>query len=395
MRSFIALAACGLVLLLAGCREAAPAPSAAAQAKVATAQPTVIDTVTATATRAPTGTPAPTHTPTVTPMATASPTATPTPAPQTIRLTDGGCCTQPFWSADSAQVRFIDKPDQNAPVGIYGVSVAQPGSAPVLVSEQVEDSQAIGDYRVETARGSTAIVRLSDGERWTVPAAGRNVAFSPDGTRIAWAAVNDDGLPPENQVTTVWVADLDGSNARKVATLPRGGLSGWISNDGLLVNGRENGGQREQVLSVLSLADGTLAELARAERLRSPVLSPSGRWVAYYTTFTEDASQNGLWLVSTAGGPPRLLPSELFGAYQWRGGAEESLLIVPFRPEAEYHEFWEIRMADGAAHRLTDPAVTPFKIANGDWRVSPDGRYVAYVESQDRNIWVIELPQPK
>ncbi len=49
-------------------------------------------------------------------------------------------------------------------------------------------------------------------------------------------------------------------------------------------------------------------------------------------------------------------------------------------------------LATGEARQLTDPATTPFKIANGDWRVSPDGRYVAFVESSDRNIWVIALP---
>jgi len=30
-------------------------------------------------------------------------------------------------------------------------------------------------------------------------------------------------------------------------------------------------------------------------------------------------------------------------------------------------------------------------IANGDWAVSPDGRHVAFVESQDRNIWLLTL----
>ena len=72
---------------------------------------------------------------------------------------------------------------------------------------------------------------------------------------------------------------------------------------------------------------------------------------------------------------------------------EERLLIVPFKPGAEFHELWELDPAAGQAVRLTDPATTPFKIANGDWRVSPDGRRVAFVESRDRNIWVIELPQ--
>jgi Tol biopolymer transport system component len=41
---------------------------------------------------------------------------------------------------------------------------------------------------------------------------------------------------------------------------------------------------------------------------------------------------------------------------------------------------------------VTDPAITPFKVANGDWTVSPDGRYVAFVESRDHNIWLLALP---
>jgi Tol biopolymer transport system component len=38
-----------------------------------------------------------------------------------------------------------------------------------------------------------------------------------------------------------------------------------------------------------------------------------------------------------------------------------------------------------------DPDVTPFKIANGDWAVSPDGRHVTFVENRDRNIWLLTL----
>jgi Tol biopolymer transport system component len=52
---------------------------------------------------------------------------------------------------------------------------------------------------------------------------------------------------------------------------------------------------------------------------------------------------------------------------------------------------WEFNVETEQNCRLTDPAVTPFKIANGDWAVSPDGRYVAFVENQDRNIWVLEV----
>jgi Tol biopolymer transport system component len=226
------------------------------------------------------------------------------------------------------------------------------------------------------------------------------VLLSPDQQRIAWSITNDD-LPPDQQVAAVWIANLDSSGARQVATLRRGSLSGWISEDALLVSGRENAGGGEQVLSVLLLADGTLTELARADRLRSPQLSPSGAWVAFYTTFAENSAQNGLWLARTAPAPedrPQMLPRELFGSYQWRGcptgcsPEQDRLIIVPFLPDAEHHHFLELDPVTLAARPLSDPQVTPVKIANGDWRISPNGRYVAFVESRDRNIWIIALP---
>ena len=346
---------------------------------------------------------APSATPTRTVSPTPAPTSTPTPtrAPEPVRLTAGGCCTQPFWSPDSEQVRFIDKPEPGSPVGIWGVSVDAPGDGPILVTERVEESLAQGGYLVEAGNDMTIIERLSDGKRWTVSAArGRNVLISPDQQRLAWSITNDD-LPPDQQSAAVWVANLDGSDARQVATLRRGGLSGWISEDALLVSGRENTAPVEQALSVLSLADGTLTELARAERLRSPMLSPSGAWVAFYTTFDENPARNGLWLARTEPAPgdrPQLLPRDFFGSYQWRGCLEscspeqDRLIVVPFRPDAEHHQFLELDPVTLAARALTDPQVTPVKIANGDWRVSPDGRYVAFVESRDRNVWIIVLP---
>lgn len=67
------------------------------------------------------------------------------------------------------------------------------------------------------------------------------------------------------------------------------------------------------------------------------------------------------------------------------------LLVIPFRPEAASHELWELDINAGEARRLTHPDATPFKIANGDWSVSPDGRHVAFLDSRDRNIWLLTL----
>ena len=321
-----------------------------------------------------------------------SPSLTPTPALR--QLTRGGCCTQPFWSPDSRQVLFIDKPAPEAPVGIWGVDVTRPDPTPELVTERIAFYTADMAFLVEVGEDTTVIERLADpltgtgGTRWTVPAEGRPVSISPGRTRIAWQ-VSDEDLPFERQSTQVWVANLDGTDARAVATLPRGGFAGWISEDVLLLSGRETLESREHLLYAFSLTSGRMTELVRAERLRGGLLSPDGAWLTYYVALDEDPAQNGLWLVRTDGSARRQLDRDLFGAYQWRDAGR--LLVIPFRPKAVSHELWELDVNTGETRRLTDPDVTPFKIANGDWAVSPDGQHVAFVESRDRNIWLLTL----
>jgi hypothetical protein len=111
--------------------------------------------------------------------------------------------------------------------------------------------------------------------------------------------------------------------------------------------------------------------------------------VAYYITFDTDTSRSGIWVQRTDGSGARKL--DLWGAYQWRD--ESHLLAIPMRKPGETaFEVWEVDAASGASRKLTDAATTPLLILNGDWRVSPDGRYVVYVSSADRNLWLLGLP---
>jgi Tol biopolymer transport system component len=43
---------------------------------------------------------------------------------------------------------------------------------------------------------------------------------------------------------------------------------------------------------------------------------------------------------------------------------------------------------------LTDPALTPFRVAGGDWSPSPDGNRVVFVSADDHNLWVMDVPLP-
>jgi Tol biopolymer transport system component len=331
---------------------------------------------------------------TLTPPATATavprPTPSPTPTLPTLRqLTQGGCCTQPFWSADSQRVLFIDDPPGDPPLAIWGVDIARPAAEPEVAFERIGFYTAGFTYLIETRGDTTIVERLSDGERWSVPAGGRPVTFSPSRDKVAWSVSND--APFERRVTQVWVAQADGSGAERVAELRRGGLQSWVSDDVLLLSSYDSFDSREQAYFTLSLSSGETRELVREERLRGSVLSPDRTWLAYFLTFSEDAQRNGVWLVRTDGSERLQLDASLFGAYQWRD--DERLVIVPFNPGATYHELWEYDVATDSVRQLTDSDVTPLKIANGDWEVSPDGRHVAFVESRDNNIWLLELPQ--
>jgi Tol biopolymer transport system component len=348
--------------------------------------------------------PSPSSTSTATPLPTPIPSPPPTPMPVLRRLIQGACCTQPFWSADSQQVLYIDKPGPDQPTGIWGLDVAQADPTPELVTERIAyytpdmtlaseiENDATVIERVEktpAAEGSGAQGDSESQQTWKIPTGGRPVSVSPGQKRITWQ-VSDEDLPSERRVTQIWVANLDGSDAQMVTSLPRGGFSGWVSDDTLLLSGRETLQSEEQVLFTLSLIDGRRLELARGKRLRGGLLSPDGSWLVYLIALDEDTQQNGVWLIGTDGSGRRKLERDLFGAYQWRDA--HRLLIIPFRPEATSHEIWELDADTGQTRRLTDPEQTPFKIANGDWSVSPDGRYVTFVESRDHNIWLLRLP---
>ena len=153
------------------------------------------------------------------------------------------------------------------------------------------------------------------------------------------------------------------------------------------MSGRPSLDVRERTLAVFDLATKASVNLVTAERISGVSASKDGTWLAYYITF--DQSRSGIWVQRADGSPARKI--EMWGAYQWRDDAR--LLVIPMRPPGNTaFEVWEIDAASGASRKLTDASTTPLQILNGDWRVSPDGRYIVYVSSVDRNLWLLTLP---
>ncbi|HNB54095.1 MAG TPA: hypothetical protein PK530_19255, partial [Anaerolineales bacterium] len=315
-------------------------------------------------------------------------TPSPSPSPQLLQLTSNGCCVQPFFSPDSTHLLFLDKPDIDSPPGFWSIPLT--GGEPELAISKLglysRDLQLVA----YPEGGQTYVERLADGQRWTIPNGGRSVSFSPSGTQVAWA-LGQPGPPFDSAMREIRVGRVDGSEARQVTTLIGGGFAGWVSETQILITGQPSD-EVETALWVLSLEDDSQRELARGGRIRAVSVAPGGAWVVYLVTFSADAAQDGLWIQNIATGERVQL--DLFGGYRWRDA--DHILIIPLDPHAASgpvasHQLWEVDAATGDFRALTDPALTPFKVAEGDWTVSPDGQWVAFISATDRNIWILKI----
>lgn len=375
--------ALGLVALagaLAACASAPGAlpatftPAPVAERVSTSAFPTLPPPYTATLT------PTPSATPTVTPTPTPSATATTPPRP--TPLTSGGCCVQPFFSPNSGEVWFIDKPP-GQPAGVWGVPLT--GGPARLVTQQLGAFSPDMQWVAYPQNGSTWVNDLTTGARWRLTAAaGRAVIFSPDKAQAAWQVASS-SLNFDRRLVEFWVGAAQGETARKVGQLVAGGLAGWL-NDGhsLIVTGRESL-DTEPLIGLLDTRTDTLTPLLRQGNVRGLTLSPDGAWLAYQVAFSGQTERDGLWLAPVdASTPPTRLT--LFGAYRWRDA--NRLLVIPLQP-GQPLQVWQVTAPSASARPLT---YAPLPIAQGDWTVSPDGAWLAFVSAQDRNIYVLRLP---
>lgn len=316
---------------------------------------------------------------------------TPTPAPSLRQLTVGGCCTEPFWSTDGERVLYIDRPSADSPSGLWGVDL-QDGQ-PEFISDQLGIYSKDMQLRAFLMNGGTVVERLESGEQWTISNGGRAVSFSPDGFWVAWTT-GQSGPPFDSAERQVWVSRVDGSQARQVFEAIRGGFGGWFPDGRLLVSGLVEGSEGEQAYWALSLeqsleGQASLVELGCGSRLREAKISPDGSWLAYLATFSADSGQDGIWLVNTHSGERQRLG--IFGGYHWHDGGR--LLVVPLDLSQPVHQLLQVQADTGQVAALTDPAVTSFKIANGDWCVSPAGDKIVFLSAYDGNIWLLEIPE--
>ena len=184
------------------------------------------------------------------------------------QITRGTCCTLPYWNQDSTEIRFVDQPSAAEPVGIWGVDVTEPQPTPKLITERLGVYSRDGGLIAypDWATGLAIVERPADGQQWTIDTQERPVNFRPDSQGLLWLAYDEDA-PWDNRDESIWLADVDGSNARKVFSARRTNPIAWLSNDEVLM-ARRQPGSSDVELFTLSLEDGAQTGLIEGPRMR-------------------------------------------------------------------------------------------------------------------------------
>lgn len=395
------------LLLLTGCGAsnasfavadlATPTLSVALPAPTSTPLPPT-QTPTSTNTPAPTPSSTPSPAATSTPLPTLTPTQTPVPVPVVRQLTTGNCCTGHYWYGNN-RIRFIDKDPQTDEVGIWGIDIQAAEPERVFITEKLGYTSPDGRYLAYPDR-STGLAVIEDtetGEKWSLDLDESSANFTPDSTRILWTE-SDPDLPFERRTSTYWIANVDGSERRRIASINRASTLAWLDDQTLLISTFINDGTtsplsiQTAIVGTLSLVDGQVTDLFTVPRPRGVSLNPSKTGMVYFVALASDPAENGVWYLDLTGPPysPRKLP--FVGSYQWQN--DTTLIYIPFDIEAEAHQFYSYDISTGQTADLT-VALESFIVANNDWTISPDGKNISWLAAKGNGldgIWLMTLP---
>jgi hypothetical protein len=158
----------------------------------------------------------------------------------------------------------------------------------------------------------------------------------------------------------------------------------------MLISGKPNRNDPAPTLAILNLTEGDTQPLYTAERMRGFSLAPDDRHLVFFIAQAQDETLNGLYLLALDEANPQPKKLEFFGAYKWRDG--NRLLYIPLKLNQPSQELWQLDVTTGQSQLLIPASPSsPFRVANGDWDVSRDGKHLAYVNAKDRNIWLVNL----
>jgi hypothetical protein len=297
-------------------------------------------------------------------------------------------------------VRFIDQDPQTGRTGLFGLDITRPESEPYFITDRLGFYSPDGRLLAypDRATGLAVIEDLETGETWSLDLQESPPSFTPDGQKLFWVETNRD-LPFEQRVSTLWLADLQGKDRRRLITLRRGYPLAWLDNNTLLISAAEetpaaNSSFEKTILARLSLEDGSLTELFRVERPRGISLNRARTDLVYYSTLTENGEGNGVWRVDLTEEIPTPQRLPFLGSYHWQNN--QTLIYIPFAHEAESHFFYSYNLLTGETRQLTSADQPLITVTNNDWAVSPDGTKIVLMASKNKKLaglWLVELKE--
>jgi hypothetical protein len=325
--------------------------------------------------------------------ATPTPTVVPRPLvpgvpPRAIAITAAGCCSYPGWSRDSEWVLYFDAPEGAESSGLY--SIPRAGGPATLLTHRIGVYSTDWSLVAYPEDGRVYIERWQDGERWTVPSAGREINFSPSALSIAWEIGSSSIQNPDVQVRSVWISDVRGRNPRELVTLHGGRLIGWSQDDeALIVSGRLTPTGPAGIWRI-EVENGAGRLLFDVDDPREALLSTDGSQLAFIVAFETGPDRNGLWILQTNGDGARRL--DFFGAYRWR--STDQLVVFPYDLSSSSPYLVQYDTRRDLWWSLSSPRFTQLPIANNDWQISPDGAWLVYQSYTDQSLYLLELPDP-
>jgi hypothetical protein len=305
---------------------------------------------------------------------------------QARRIGFNGCCANMWWSATDPNLLYVIDGTDGTRASVYEWDVALAGPTGQVMAAPPPLLSPDGTHSIAMTGSWALITRLADGNQWAVETGGAVPSINSDNSALLVARTSDVLLPGEDTPrTTVWVSDMMGGNQRVIADVT--GVTGmWLDNMRVLLWQRTPDAMTH--LFVHDTAQGQSVGLASFTFLRGLTVAPGGGRLMFYLAYQDDPNASGVYTLETQPGaqPQRLL---WFGAWRWRD--MDSVYYVPFTP-GQPHMLHAYHIPSSTDFALTDPVITPFAIANGDWSVSADGSRVAFWNARDQTTWVLEAP---
>ena len=344
----------------------------------------------------PAATPSPVPTNTAAPVASPTPGATATPAVpafepnwRSIGMAGG---MQDFSFAADGRLVFYDKPSNDTRAGTWTLDLqagrwafltAGFGNFSPDLSLGALSNRGAGTTTIQDLAGSKKLATLSNKASPAI--------FSPDKKQVAYllrVPLPQDG-PETPQRFEVWVAGVDGANARAVWRGRELDSLAWFSDSQrLLVTGRDYD-DRQFGLWSINAASSAATLLHNSKGLNVAALSGDGNWLAWWVTL-QGPEQSGVWVARSDGSQARKM--DWAGGWRWSDGAE--LLYVPLRqPGESANALWSYDPATGHSTRLTDPARLPLRIALDQWQVAPGAKSLVFRNTADNALWQLNFRQ--